>query len=78
MKKIKPIKTAWMCIGTWPDEYYPDVQSVAFTRKDSIKKILDVSAKDWNFFKSRGWQCVRVGIDFKLLSNPKEIPTGTP
>lgn len=68
MKKIQPIKTAWMCIGTWPEQFYPDINSIAFTRRASIKKFVDASTEEWNYWKKGGWTCVKVSIDFTILT----------
>lgn len=70
MKKIKPIKTAWMCIAPIRKIYYPNYNSIAYTRKEAINKFTNNVFSEWADWKKQGWQCVKVSIEFTLI-NPQ-------
>lgn len=62
--EIKPLKKMWVCIG---GKSYPDYSSISYTRTDSIKKCIAGTNWTWRKYKSNGWQCVKVNIEFDPL-----------
>jgi hypothetical protein len=60
MKKV--LKNYWVCYG---QNLYPNYTTISFTRKDSIKSFLRIAGEDWDWWKKKGYRCIKVNITFE-------------
>ena len=60
-------KGKWICAcPSVKDGGYTDINSLSYTRKNSIKKFIGDGKWKWNWWKRRGWSCVRVNITYEI------------
>lgn len=66
-------ETLWCCVGTgFKRGHYYSWQTLACTRRESIAKMLQgvhegAPASKWDFWKSRGWVCIRVKVSINAI-----------
>lgn len=60
-------KGKWICAcPSSKSGGYVDNNSLSYTRTDSIKKFVRGSKWKWNWWRRRGWRCVRVNITYEI------------
>lgn len=57
----------WVCIcENAKNEGFVDSSSLSYTRTNSIKKFVGDGKWNWNWWRRRGWRCVRVNITYEI------------
>jgi len=67
---IKPVKKVWMCVS---ESGNPDFQTISYYREISKNKLCDQGFWDWKKWKSKGWKCVRVDVNFSIVIPKKHV-----
>jgi hypothetical protein len=61
--KLTPPKGYWVCVHRTGITLG---SSIALSKKDSIRKILEGSTMTWQHAQSNGWMCIKVDITFSI------------
>jgi hypothetical protein len=64
MKK-QTLKKMWVCKR---EGLPPDHNTIAYNRKDSIKKLTEGTSMGWKGWRAYGWNCFKVDITFEPCS----------
>lgn len=67
---LQPVVNVWVCVDNYND---PDYDTISTTKNWSISKltgkmVANSKFSKWNFWKGKGYKCLKVNIDFSQVN----------